>query len=104
MSNSPPNLVRTLIVLLIAGLGCGRANCAGPSKTGPRGAASYNRIPLSFEANQGQTDRSVQYVSHGRGYSLYLKPGAAFVTLERQATKLDASSMGGQGRSASSMD
>lgn len=32
----------------------------------------YGRIPLSFEANNGQTDKSVRFLSRGEGYSLFL--------------------------------
>jgi hypothetical protein len=33
---------------------------------------SYAQLPLSFEANQGQTDQSVKFLSRGRGYGLFL--------------------------------
>ena len=33
---------------------------------------SYGRLPLSFEANQGQADRAVQFLSRGSGYDLFL--------------------------------
>ncbi len=42
-----------------------------------RVAASYDKIPLSFEANQGQTDSQVKFLSHGDGYSLFLTSNAA---------------------------
>lgn len=29
--------------------------------------ANYGRLPLSFEANQGQTDSRVNFLSRGRG-------------------------------------
>ena len=32
----------------------------------------YANLPLSFEANQGQTDPQVKFHSRGRGYSLFL--------------------------------
>jgi hypothetical protein len=35
---------------------------------------SYSRIPLSFEANHGQTDKNVKFISRGSGYSLALAP------------------------------
>ena len=46
--------------------------------------AGFGKIPLSFEPNQGQTDPKVQFVAHGPGYSLYLAPGEAYVSLEPQ--------------------
>src|SRR5579859_2387373 len=45
-------------------------------------AASYGKLPLSFEANQGQTDASVQFVSHGQGYTLFLRPSEAVLALQ----------------------
>src|SRR5262245_20902874 len=33
---------------------------------------SYGRLPLSFEANRGQTDSRVKFLSRGSGYSLFL--------------------------------
>src|SRR5215471_6016950 len=33
---------------------------------------SYGHLPLSFEANQGQTDDQVQFLAHGQGYTLFL--------------------------------
>jgi len=34
--------------------------------------ASLGKLPLSFEANQGQTDGRVKFLSHGHGYALFL--------------------------------
>ena len=31
----------------------------------------YGKLPLSFEANRGQTDARVQFLSRGRGYTLF---------------------------------
>ena len=40
----------------------------------------YGHLPLAFEPNQGQADSRVQYLAHGRGYSLFLTgPEAVFV-------------------------
>jgi Chitobiase/beta-hexosaminidase C-terminal domain/Beta-propeller repeat/NHL repeat len=43
--------------------------------------ASYGNLPLLFEANQGQTDPSVQAVAHGQGYTLFLRQGEAVFSL-----------------------
>ena len=43
--------------------------------------ASYGKLPLSFEANQGQTDPSVQFLAHGQGYALFLRQSEAVFTL-----------------------
>ena len=34
--------------------------------------AGYRKLPLSFEANQGQTDKQVKFLSCGRGCTLCL--------------------------------
>ena len=46
--------------------------------------AAYTKLPLSFEANLGQTDASVKFLSHGRGGHLYLTPTEAVLTLTQQ--------------------
>ena len=43
--------------------------------------SNYGQLPLSFEANQGQTDASTQFLSHGQGYTLLLRPGEAVLAL-----------------------
>src|SRR5437868_4200621 len=39
--------------------------------TQARLSASYGQFPLSFEANRGQTDSRVNFLSRGAGYSLF---------------------------------
>jgi hypothetical protein len=43
---------------------------------------SYAQLPLSFEANQGQTDMRVKFFSHGRGYGLFLTGDTAVLELK----------------------
>ncbi|MFB3921871.1 MAG: SBBP repeat-containing protein [Terriglobia bacterium] len=50
-------------------------------KTGMHSLKSFGDIPLSFEANQGQTDRQVKFLSRGRGYGLFLTASEAVLTL-----------------------
>ncbi|MGH9784500.1 MAG: SBBP repeat-containing protein, partial [Terriglobia bacterium] len=54
---------------------------------------SYGKLPLSFEANQGQTDSRVQFLSRGHGYSLFLTPTESVLTLRGPA---EAGSAGSQ--------
>ena len=51
----------------------------------------YAALPLSFEANRGQTDPSVNFLSRGRGYALFLTGREAVLTL-----KNPSSAVGGQ--------
>jgi Beta-propeller repeat len=43
--------------------------------------ASLARLPMSFEPNQGQTDRRVKFLARGNGYGMYLMPSEAVLTL-----------------------
>ena len=54
--------------------------------------AAYSRLPLSFEANVGQTDASVKFLSHSSGVSLFLTPTEAVLALSKLEGKpLDVS-------------
>ena len=53
-----------------------------PSKS-PSALTTFGNLPLSFEENQGQADPSVQFLVHGTGYSLALKPGEAIFAPHR---------------------
>jgi hypothetical protein len=45
--------------------------------------ASYLTLPLAFEANQGQTDQQVKFLSRGRGYGLFLTGEEAILRLRK---------------------
>jgi hypothetical protein len=54
---------------------------------------SYSGLPLAFEANSGQTDPQVKFLSRGAGYTLSLTSNEAVLTLaqfrgKRQAHQL----------------
>ena len=44
---------------------------------------SYGKLPLSFEANQGQQDQPVKFLSRGRGYNLFLTNREAVLVLTK---------------------
>ena len=52
---------------------------------------SYGKLPLSFEANQGQADSHVKFLSRGSGYGLYLTAAEAILTLRNPKTDTRAS-------------
>ena len=69
------------------GLGWPRAFAASPEsipRSTNRPAAKLMNVPLSFEPNQGQLDSTVQFLSRGSGYALFLTPGKVVLNLERQ--------------------
>jgi len=45
----------------------------------------YGHLPLSFEANQGQTDAQVQFLAHGQGYTLFLTASEAVFAFSQLA-------------------
>lgn len=51
-------------------------------QTRPR--ANLNHIPLSFEVNRGQTANSVQFLSRGSGYTLFLNQNRAVFPLQKR--------------------
>src|SRR5437879_9095471 len=87
----PVRGVKGMILLLALAL----ASCAPapatrtsteiPQATKPQVLAAYGKLPLSFEANQGQTDPQVKFLSRGRGYTLFLTPTEAVLTLTKAA-------------------
>ena len=46
-------------------------------------AQAYGKLPLSFEANQGQADKNIRFLSSGGGYSLSLTDSSAVLTLTK---------------------
>src|SRR5581483_2721820 len=49
----------------------------------PRLMESYAKMPLRFEANRGQTDCRIKYLSRGRAYSLFLTSDEAVLVLDK---------------------
>src|SRR5438270_11180459 len=58
-----------------------RTLMSGTGVTPDAAASTYLQTPLSFEANQGQTDASVRYLARGSGYALFLTPDQAVLSL-----------------------
>lgn len=56
--------------------------------TNEQAADTYGRIELSFEANRGQTDDSVNFLARGAGYTLFLKPTEATLRLQNKDPRL----------------
>jgi hypothetical protein len=56
---------------------------SGSGATTTQLAAAYGQIPLSFEANEGQTDAQVQFLARGQGYALFLTATEAVLRLQK---------------------
>lgn len=80
-----------LLVALLLGAailqrdGGARFPTANP-RTTAHWARLYGALPLSFEANLGQTDPSVSFLSRGNGYTLFLTDREAVLTLRNPSS------------------
>ncbi len=87
----------TLLLVVIAVIGSGGSGPHAVKQT-PQSAppghrdvlATYATLPLSFEVNEGQTDRQVRFLSRGSGYSLYLTSNEAVLALRKQSRETQA--------------
>jgi|GEM_PF-2038509 len=52
-----------------------------------RVAGLYGKLPLSFEPNQGQSDKRVKFLSRGNGYSLFLTSTEAVLALRKNSAE-----------------
>src|SRR5437762_2572310 len=73
----PSRQILTLLTL-VAGFALSFAAAAEA-----RVSQSYGKLPLHFEANQGQTHQDVRFLARGAGYSLYLTAGEAVLVLTK---------------------
>jgi K319-like protein/beta-propeller repeat-containing protein/HYR domain-containing protein len=48
-----------------------------------RVSKTYGKLPLAFEANEGQMDAQVKFLSRGSGYSLFLTPTETVLSLSK---------------------
>jgi hypothetical protein len=80
-----------ILLMLCLQVAVSRPASAGPAEQSPLKAPasdaqvieSYGKLPLRFEANHGQADRSVRFLSRGAGYDLYLAGQDAVLALHR---------------------
>jgi hypothetical protein len=64
--------------------GAGATGASAPG-AGTRLEAAYGKLPLRFEANRGQTDPRVKFLSRGSGYTFFLTPAEAVLVLRSSA-------------------
>jgi chitobiase/beta-hexosaminidase-like protein/beta-propeller repeat-containing protein len=62
----------------------------------PRVLGAYEKLPLAFEANRGQTDPRVKFFSRGPGYTVFLTSNETVLAFERPASALRMSLVGGK--------
>jgi len=89
--SSAENVLAILMLLLALVVttpnhGFGQSAATGASSSAERASvldASYGKLPLSFEANQGQSDPQAKFQSRGNGYSLFLTDKEAVLALTK---------------------
>ena len=52
---------------------------------------TYGKLPLRFEANQGQTDSQVKFLSRGNGYTLFLNSTEAVLRIQSRPRQANPS-------------
>ncbi|HET9177444.1 MAG TPA: SBBP repeat-containing protein [Terriglobia bacterium] len=71
--------------LALIGLGLALSKTQGPSPRDARNpkawSSRYAQLPLSFEANHGQTDSRVKFLARGQNYTLFLTGHEAVLSL-----------------------
>src|SRR5438128_982013 len=80
-----------ILLLVLALVSCAPAPATRTSTTIPQATkqqvlVAYGKLPLIFEANQGQTDPQVKFLSRGSGYTLFLTPTEAVLALREGAS------------------
>lgn len=78
-------VVLTSTPIVVAQPGIGSSSASKASAMTPALAANYGKLPLSFEANQGQRDRRVKFTSRGNAYTLFLTSDEAVLTLSNES-------------------
>jgi len=66
------SVLGTLILVAVNGISFGQQQASGSPPADLRAAKIYGKLPLSFEANRGQTGAQADYLARGAGYSLFL--------------------------------
>jgi hypothetical protein len=76
------------------GTGLPTGNTA-PGATQAHFVEAYGKLPLSFEANQGQTDARVNFLSRGPGYTLFLTSDETVLVLRKPSAVSNQLSVSG---------
>jgi Beta-propeller repeat len=58
---------------------------------------NYGKLPLTFEANQGQTDKQVKFLSRTSGYTLFLTGDEAVLALSGEKASSNKAKIAGAG-------
>lgn len=94
MKSATRFLISVAAIALLSGLFCAAqtasTNSVPTRKLTHAVQESYGKLPLAFEANQGQSDPRVKFLAHGPGYSVFLTSGQMVLSLRPSAVTVNA--------------
>jgi len=76
-------LVPAFFVGVLAGSCSAQAGSGSAAGVNPQIVGEYGRLPLRFEANEGQTGHQVKFLARGSGFSLFLTGRDAVLSLNK---------------------
>ncbi|HEU5407008.1 MAG TPA: SBBP repeat-containing protein, partial [Nitrospira sp.] len=94
-----PISLRLLTITLVFLGPVGRSEAAAPlspapAVSNPQMTATLMRLPLQFEANQGQVDEHVTFLARGTGYRLFLTPSESVLVLQQRESTTEPAQRG----------
>lgn len=78
------NILACALLTALTGMTPLTAQQLGAPRMSPRtvqGSASFGKLPMTFEANKGQTAGQVKFLSRGKGYTAFLTTGGMVLSL-----------------------
>jgi hypothetical protein len=85
-----PKILLFVILSTLAVTGSLAQSSPAPSRG--HSVHEYQRLPLTFESNQGQTNSEVRFLARGQGYTAFLTAGGIALSLRRSIPGADAGS------------
>jgi len=94
-----PIFLRLLTITLVVLSPVGRSEAVSPPNPAPalstpQMTATLMRLPLQFEANQGQVDEQVTFLARGKGYRLFLTPSESVLVLQQREPTTETAQRG----------
>jgi hypothetical protein len=88
-------LAKMIVAMMIGTLSVSaqQTGTAQMPRLNPQAIKNFGRLPLTFEANQGQTSAQVKFLSRGKGYTAFLTAGG--MTLHLRTSGIESASTGG---------
>src|SRR5580765_1283872 len=90
-SSTKLSSVRALLACVLIAVACVAATGASGPQVEPARVPVFAGLPMSFEANSGQTDSTVRFLARGSACQLFISPREAVLNLTKSVREaLDA--------------